>query len=107
MKLNNINQETCHHCGAQAVSEYKSEKMHCNGTSEETRRFACGCVLRYSPNFQEVTETNECEKSQRFKEKETLKLERVDRTIRYMRKTLKMSKSEILESIEYFRRNLS
>ena len=107
MNLKHIKDEVCPHCGSQAVSEYKSERMHCNGTSEETRRFACGCVLRYSPNFQEVTETNECERSERYKKKESLMIERVERTIRYMRKTLKMSKSEILESIEYFRRNLS
>ncbi len=107
MKLDHINQENCHHCGAKATHEYKSEKMHCNGTSEETRRFACGCVLRYLPNFEEVTETNECERSERYKKKESLMVDRVERTIRYMRKTLRMTKSEIWESVEYFKRNLS
>lgn len=99
MKLNNINQETCHHCGAQAVSEYKSEKMHCNGTSEETRRFACGCVLRYSPNFQEVTETEQCEESEIYKKKQSLMLERERKVMMYMKRNLKMTEFEIKELI--------
>lgn len=99
MNLKHIKDEVCPHCGAQAVSEYKSERMHSNGTSEETRRFSCGCVLRYSPNFQEVTETEKCEESEIYKKKQSLMLERERKVMMYMKRNLKMTESEIKELI--------
>lgn len=107
MNLKHIKQELCPHCGSQVVSEYKSERLHCNGTSEELRTFSCGFKLRYYPNFPNNIEVSDlCTKSKEYKEKETLKLEREEKVLRYMKKTLKLRNEEIKEIISGLWRNI-
>ncbi len=63
MKLNNINQDSCE-CGSRVVSETK-EHQHSNGEYNESRRFECGAVLRWSPNFRSLHNCEECPNSKK------------------------------------------
>jgi hypothetical protein len=59
MQLDNIKEEVCSECGAETIGETKTTK-HCNGHFDESRRFNCGRVLKFSPNFMVTDTTTEC-----------------------------------------------
>lgn len=50
MELKQITEQICPVCGASAVAETK-DKQHTNGHWNESRSFACGLKLEFSPNF--------------------------------------------------------
>ena len=59
MNLQHITQEICPICSSTPVAETK-KSQHCNGQWNESRRFACGCCIEYSPNFQRSTVVIQC-----------------------------------------------
>lgn len=62
MQLKLIKQETCGECGSAVVAE-SCKHYHCNGEGFEVREFACGAVLKWSPNFSALKHERECPKS--------------------------------------------
>lgn len=61
MQLKLIPHETCPTCGAVTVQE-SCRGHHCNGQGFEHRSFACGCELRWSPNFERLEVNTPCPK---------------------------------------------
>ncbi len=59
MQLEHIKIEVCPDCGAKPIREEK-DRQHTNGHWNESRRFACGADLSYSPNFKSIKVETEC-----------------------------------------------
>lgn len=66
--LSRILQENCD-CGAITVGMWRSERTHTCGEKYESRKYSCGMVLEYSPNFGSIKEKYPCNKSKEAKEK--------------------------------------
>ncbi len=62
MQLKHIPHETCPTCGERTVSETRGPFSHSNGDDFESKQFGCGCVLEWTPNFQEMKQTRPCPK---------------------------------------------
>lgn len=67
MNLQNLTTDKCPFCDGEVVEEGLETsafdgrpKQHVNGQRWETRRFACGYVIQWSPNFERETELGEC-----------------------------------------------
>ena len=67
MNFQSLKTKRCPFCGAEAVQEgYETTafdgkpNVHCNGQRWESRRFACGYGVQWSPNFGRETELGEC-----------------------------------------------
>lgn len=74
MNLQFIKQATCPKCGASPSMESVKTcdgviSRHCNGETWETRKFACGYMIEWIPNYKSAQEYDLCEKSQAYKEK--------------------------------------
>lgn len=63
MKLELIKDEVCPHCKAIVVAE-SCRSRHCNGQGFEERTFACGHVLEWSPNFEQLRIKTPCPNSE-------------------------------------------
>jgi len=59
MKLKEISEVTCIHCGALVVSE-SVRSVHTNGHGFEIREFKCGRTLAFIPNFMRIEVKREC-----------------------------------------------
>ena len=61
MNLENIKEKECPVCGARTCSETKDNK-HTNGYYNESRSFACGAKIEFSPNFMksEMSKYHQC-----------------------------------------------
>lgn len=59
MQLKLIPNDVCPDCGARTVCE-GCEDFHVNGQGFEYRRFACGCELKWSPNFDRLLTSARC-----------------------------------------------
>ncbi len=68
MKLEHITHKICPTCGSHAISEEK-DNQHCSGEWNESRRFKCGCIVKYSPNFRSESVSSECPKDPKEVEK--------------------------------------
>lgn len=62
MILKLIQDTNCPVCKSHVVAE-SCEHVHCNGEGFEVRKFKCGCVLRWSPNFSRLEVESPCPKS--------------------------------------------
>jgi len=62
MYLEHITYNICPTCGSSPVYEEK-DNQHCSGEWNETRKFKCGCRVKYSPNFSSETIASKCPKS--------------------------------------------
>lgn len=60
--LTRIEAVKCADCGADIVSESK-DQQHTNGHWNEHRKFSCGGVLHFSPNFMKVLQETVCPKN--------------------------------------------
>lgn len=67
MNFKNLKTKACPFCGAEAVEEGLetssfdgTPKQHINGQRWETRRFACGYGVQWTPNFERETTFGEC-----------------------------------------------
>jgi hypothetical protein len=60
--LQEITHKTCPGCGADMKEEGRKDK-HTNGHYNEWRRFKCGAVIRWSPNFTAEHNNTLCPKS--------------------------------------------
>jgi hypothetical protein len=70
MELQMITQPVCATCGAMAVTDHRDKQAHVNGKRRETREFACGARLEYSPNFGCVRDEKVCPKNPAMMEQE-------------------------------------
>lgn len=70
MNLRHIKQDVCPDCGSPIFSESREPRNHSNGDSFETRTFACGRILEWSPNFQKLLTRGKCTKCPAFKQEE-------------------------------------
>lgn len=61
MRLELIKDEVCPTCKSSTVQESCYSK-HCNGEGFEKRKFACGCVLSWCPNFSKLVTDVKCPK---------------------------------------------
>ena len=61
MNLQLIKDEVCPECRSEVVAE-SCLNRHCNGQGFEVRRFACGCELAWSPNFERMEVNSRCPK---------------------------------------------
>lgn len=61
----NIKDNKCPVCGTYPV-EYKIWSQHTNKEWNESVKFACGCVLHYSPNYGEVLVNISCPRAHEF-----------------------------------------
>lgn len=80
MKLTMIKPEVCPDCASITVMEACEERRHCNGQPRESRKFACGCTLSWSPNFSSLVVDRACPKSVEEVEK-AVKRQKVARII--------------------------
>ncbi len=60
MQLEHLTERSCATCAAPAIRDEAAPQAHCNGTREESRTFACGRKVHYSPNFRRVEVACEC-----------------------------------------------
>ena len=65
-KLDHIKE--CPHCTCKKVKERSQSHKHTNGHWNEYLTFDCGYQVHFSPNFMQIVEKGECERSQEFKE---------------------------------------
>lgn len=102
MKLTQIKEEYCSDCGSRVVAE-SQDRQHTNGHYNESRRYACGKEVAFSPNFMKVEVENPCPKSSKeraIKEKR----KRASKKIIDMVNKLKIDKEwkkQILNSMKY------
>lgn len=68
MKLEMINNEVCPDCLAVAKVDRKEPHRHSNGQPFESREFACGCILDWSPNFNMLRTIKPCPNTQEQQE---------------------------------------
>lgn len=68
--LNMIHETSCPICSS-PITEERREHRHCNGYYNEYRKFECGCVLHFSPNYMKVIEDKICpnEEEEKIKRK--------------------------------------
>lgn len=66
VKLTQISDEVCPHCGAQCTSSEQGS-LHTNGLWNEYRYFSCGLILHFSPNFQSILCKANCVNSPTYK----------------------------------------
>ncbi len=62
MNLKMITDQTCPSCNARTTAE-SCRDVHTNGQPFETRTFACGSALRWSPNFHRLEVESPCPKN--------------------------------------------
>lgn len=62
MHLLLIKDTVCPDCASETVAE-SCRHRHCCGEGFEVREFACGCSLRWSPNFSRLEVVHACPKS--------------------------------------------
>ncbi|RLI63945.1 MAG: hypothetical protein DRO67_04890 [Candidatus Asgardarchaeum californiense] len=79
MELKYIKENSCSECGAMIVRESRNPHSHCNGTTRETRTFACGRVVSYSPNFERVEVDTVCPNSDKMKRREKLRCSLIEK----------------------------
>lgn len=84
MELKLIKAQVCPDCGARTVSEECSH-VHTNGQGFEHRAFACGCHLRWSPNFGRIECTAPCPNTMETKERERKRLVARNSLIEFIR----------------------
>jgi len=61
--LMHIEHFTCPECGAKCT-ESRETQQHSNGEWNEYRKFECGFILHYSPNFMRVCVDSPCTRSE-------------------------------------------
>jgi len=86
MQLRHIKAETCPTCGAEAVYEERDTRCHANGTRGESRQFACGLKLSYSPNYQEVRTCRQCDNDPELVAKRTARDAAADKITAFVNK---------------------
>lgn len=102
MELNQITDKLCPECGAIAVAEERKNR-HCNGQFNETRKFDCGAILKWSPNSSSLHGCTPCPNSKkeitakRKMDSEKLKLTNFIETLNIT----KGLKSDLIETFSY------
>ena len=71
MQLNEISEEVCETCGAPPTQETKINR-HCNRHWNESRTFACGRKVRFSPNLLRIEVDSECPNHPEEKSRRTM-----------------------------------
>lgn len=61
MQLHMLREEFCRCCNSHTVG-ISCERHHTNGEGFEERRFSCGCVIAWSPNFSRIEIKIKCPK---------------------------------------------
>ncbi len=80
MKLLHIATEKCPDCPSRVTLETQ-HNQHTNGHWNETRKFACGFEVAYSPNSLRESTTAECKKGPKFTLVESKRKEAGDKLI--------------------------
>ena len=83
MDLDHITYSVCPTCGSMPIAETK-DRQHCNGHWNESRRFACGFKVEYSPNFKKESITTNCPQSNEmitFKQKREVAKQKLEKYI--------------------------
>lgn len=102
MNLKHIKETKCPHCGARVTVEKQRDK-HCNGHWNESRIFACGCELAYTPNYKSTREVSECTQCDMYKSREKIRKKAIERLCGYISKMRVDSdfKETLLKKIRY------
>lgn len=74
MEMHHLKDEVCYECGSRTVVLTQTDQ-HTNGMWNETRKYACGLHLRFSPNFKRVETLERCPNDQ---EVQQLKVKRAN-----------------------------
>ena len=92
MNLSFIKTNKCPHCGCsfivreevQTNTNYRGEveiRRHAHGGHWETRAFACGLAIKYSPNFEREEQASQCTKSKEYMDKQRVHQEEIQKRI--------------------------
>lgn len=60
--VSHIKDLSCPHCNSR-LDEEKRWSLHTNGHWNESKKFECGLLLHFSPNFMKVKEESPCRQS--------------------------------------------
>lgn len=86
MEMHHLKDEQCYECGSRTVGLTQTDQ-HTNGMWNETRKYACGLHLRFSPNFKRVETIDRCPKDQEEQQMHAKRL-KAKNTIAAMVRTL-------------------
>jgi predicted RNA-binding Zn-ribbon protein involved in translation (DUF1610 family) len=102
MMSEHIDHIYCPDCGADVISETKSNQ-HCNGYWNEEVKFKCGAVFHFSPNFLKVEQSKPCSQTDKQKAIKAKRVSALTKTKNYIN-TLNVDlefKSKLLEQFSY------
>ena len=102
MNLVHLKKDNCSVCGAVTTEESQTGR-HTNGQWFERKRYKCGHVIEWSPNFSKQMTIQECPKHEDEMEKQELRRNAKERLQRYIDRldVDEDYKNQLLSRIEY------
>jgi len=86
MNIKDIKETSCPDCGCGEVVEEKINSLHCTGHHNEYRKFECGMMLHFFPNFMRTQPIEKCQKSEAWIDQKVNRTEAINRLKIYIGK---------------------